>query len=425
MAVIVNFLIQDDQPTPVPIDGVLVRIFSDIGVYETEGTTDLLGLLSLNLEGSAGGTPHKAMLYKSGVSFPPANLFPIVITDPPPPANDFEFTGHVGMVGMLVGLISQDDAPTPNPVPGTKFRIFDTLGQFLTELVAPAGGEADLVLAGAVDPGQRYIVRSYPPTGWSLPAGPTQEIHVWDPLPVGATNLFDFIVTRPVVPVTSDPLMCRLSGHFINASRQPIRNLELVFRPREGYPTKAISGLPYSGEPTVLDGDIITGEVRVKTDQRGYVDFMLPRESVFDLFVPNMNEFFTNPLSSIWVPDLPGIEIQDVLFPYVTKLTYGTAVINLSLSGVNTQVITAVIETSNKQENVFGNAALMSLLVFTTDLAVAMATVTVDGDLMLQGIGVGSTSLTVARSIGSAAPRHPALPDIVVLPSIPTIVVGP
>jgi hypothetical protein len=425
MAVTANFLIRDDQSTPAPLDGVLVRIFSDADDYVTEGTTDLLGQLALSLEGSTGGILYKAMLYKSGVSFPPSNLFPITVTDPPPPDNDFEFSGHIGMVGVLVGLISQDDASTPNPVPGTKFRLFDTLGQFLTELLAPAGGEVDLVLTGAVDPGQRYIVRSYPPSGWSLPAGPTQEIHVLDPLLTGATNLFDFTMSRPAVPITSDPLMCRLSGHFINASRQPMRNLELVFRPREGYPNNILSGLPFSGEPTILDGDIITGEVRVKTDQHGYVDFVLPRESVFDLFVPNMNEFFTNQLSSVWVPDLPGIEIHDVLFPYVTKVTYGAVAINLSLSGVNDQTVTVVVETSNKQENVYGNAALMALLVFTTDLSVAMATVTADGGVMLIGIRAGSTNLNVARAIGSAAPRHPTLPDVIVMPSLPTIVVGP
>ena len=328
---------------------------------------------------------------------------------------------QIGMTGVPVQLVAQDDNSIP--VPGLKVRLYDG-DTFLTESETDDEGVLSLILEGAAGSGKPYILRLFPPAGYSVPDGLTQTIDVTEPMPEGVNGFeFTFLVTRPSVPVTGDPLMCRLTGYFRDSAKRPIRNLELRFRPREGYPSGVLSGLPFSGSPTVLDADVLTGEVRIKTDRNGYVDFSLPRKSVFDLTVPQMDEFFISSLSSVWIPDLPGIGIQEVLFPYITRITFDLTDVHLQLSGVNTASLVLTAETSNRQENVSGFEVFASLLDLVLDLDVATAKFVAEGVLQITGVSAGSTTLTLNRHPGSAAPRSPGLPDIVLLPETPTITV--
>ena len=423
MSVPVTIRTVDDQGTPVAISSVQVMVFTPAFAYLTEGLTDVLGEVTFNLDGSGGGTAYKVQLYKQGVYFAPNNWFDISVIDPPVPPNTFQFTGHVGMSGQQVLLVAQDDmVPTPNPIEGVKVRLFNSADLYMTEVETDEDGEATFILPGAATPGQKYIVRLFPPLGHEVPDGLTQEIYVLDPVAPPNSNIFDFTINPIEIPVSGNPLMCRLTGQFIDATNTPLPDLELVFRPREGYPSNILSGLPFNGEPSVIGTAMVAGEVRATTDSAGKVDITLPRKGVFDVFITGMYEPFTNPLASVWIPDEAGALLVDVLYPYVTSVTFGTATINLTVGGAGVEV-ELDIAASNKQENVEGATVLSSMLVFTTDQAVATVEITEDGKLYVSPVAVGSTTIAVTRAPGSAAPRRPAVPDVVVLPTTPTIVV--
>jgi hypothetical protein len=423
MSVLVTIRTVDDQGTPVAISGVRAMVFTPALAYLTEGLTDGAGEVAFNLDGSVGGTAYKVQLYKQGVYFAPNNWFNISVIDPPVPPNLFQFTGHVGMSGQQVLLVAQDDmVPTPSPIEGVKIRLFNSSDLYMTEVETDEDGEAAIVLSGAPTPGQKYIVRLFPPLGHEIPVGMTQEIYVFDPVAPPNTNIFDFTVIPVTIPVSGNPLMCRLTGQFIDATGTPIPDLELVFRPREGYPSKILSGLPFNGEPSVIGSAMVLSEVRATTDHAGKVDFELPREGVFDVFITGMYEPFTNPLSSVWIPDAAGAALVDVLYPYVTTVTFSSVAIALTVGGPGVEV-ELTVEASNKQENIEGTEALASLLVFSTDETIATVMLTEDGKLLVSPVAVGSTTIGVARGPGTAAPRSPALPDVVVLPSTPTITV--
>jgi len=391
-------------------------------VFVTEGLTGatIPGQLDLLLTANA---YYTLRMFKSGVSFPSSNQFIVLVADPPIIANDFAFIGHIGLTGMLVQLVCQDDTlPTPNPVEGVKIRLFDQADSFLTEIDSPASGSLDLVLPGLPTPGQRYVARLFPPAGRIIPAGLTQEFYVLDPLPVGATNVFDFTIVQRVVPVTGDPLMCRLTGYFVDGARRPVKRLNLVFRPREGYPTNIPSGLPFTGEPSVIDNAVVSYEARVQTDDYGYVDVIMPRRGVYDVFIDGLDEPFTNPISNVWIPDAPGALIVDVLYPYIKKVTYGSATI--SMAAGSSVLVPIEVEMSNLQENVVGHDPLYALLSFAVDdPAVALIEITSDGVLNVKGLAAGVTNLTVSRVVGSYAHRSPPVADIVPLPSIPIVTV--
>jgi hypothetical protein len=423
MSVQVTIRTVDDQVVPVAISGVRVMLFTPALAYLTEGLTDGAGEIMFPLDGSAGGTAYKVQLYKQGSAFGPNNWFDISVVDPPGTPVTHQFVGHVGMSGQQVRLVTKDDmVPTPNPVEGVRLRLFDSSDIFVTELETDANGEADIVLVGAATPGLRYVVRLYPPLGSNIPNGTTQEIYVLDPVSPPNTNIFDFLVVPEVLPVSGDPLMCRLTGKFVDSANRPIRDLELVFRPREGYPSRVISGLPFSGEPSVIGNSMVLSEVRAKTDSNGSADLSLPRRGVFDVFIAGMSEPFTNPLASIWVPDEAGALLVDVLYPYVTMIEFDQTSIPLVVGGPSA-TLTLTVTASNKQENVEGKEALSALLVFTVDETVAVVQVTDDGHLLVSPVGVGTTDIVVTRGTGTAAPRTPPIPDLVILPSTPTITV--
>jgi hypothetical protein len=417
----------DDQGVPVIIDGVLVRVFDAPGdTYITEGTTGSVtpGEVDFTLFGNAGGVDYTLVLSKSGVSFPPAPSKIITVKDPPAPSNVFQFTGHVGLVGQLVKFVVKDDQGTPQPVEGVAIRVFDSADAFLTELETDTAGEASLVLEGVADPGTQYITRLTAPTGYAVQNGPTQTVGVHDPLVPPATNIFDFVMEAlPSIPVSPDPDMCRLSGYFIDPSKRPLKNLSLIFHPREGYPDPVLGGAPYSGEPTVITGRIVASERRINTDKDGYVEFDMPRKGVFDVYAQGLDAGDTSLLACVYVPDAAGAEIQGVLFPYITKVTYDDVAVAVAVDG--TAELGFAVESSNLLDPSSLLATVPALLnFFVDDEAVAGVEVGGDGKLLTSGLSAGTATISVERKVGTTAPRRPELAAVEALASEPVVTVS-
>jgi hypothetical protein len=410
--VTVTIRTMDDQAVPVEIDGVLVRVFNSSDVFLTSGLTGdtIPGEVDFSLTGDGSGVSYIIRLSKDGVSFPPDPTFDITVTDPPSPPNDFEFTGHVGMVGQLV-TISVDTAD-PAPVPGVTVRVFSSVGVFLSALLTDSSGEADIVLNGLADPGKDYIIRLYK-EGYTFPNGAKQLIAVLDPVVPPASNIFDIVAETETLPVSSNPSMCLLSGYLTNISNQPMKNVTLRFAPVMVEPDARVSGFPFPGDPTVMGRSQAFDEVSVTTDDDGYVEVALPREAILNTFhhgyiLPQIPGY-----AQVYIPDVAGAKLEDVLFPYIATVGYDDEAPTLAVGEAQELVLTVI--GSNGQE-IEGKTPLDALVEFSSsDEEVATVEVTADGTLLVTAVATGSTTITVVRVAGTFAPRvNPAVPAIVV-----------
>jgi co-chaperonin GroES (HSP10) len=412
------------------LDGVRVTLYDMSNTFVTFGYTGSAapgtGEVHFSVPASEDGTSYKAYLYQAGVSFLPDAAKVFVVKDPAigPDFNVFSYEGHLGLSGAMTSFVVVDTAtPTPNPVEGVRVRIFTSPDDvLLTELDTDESGEASLVLEGSAGPaGKAYIVRLSPPSGYS--GGPARAISVIDPVGPAETNVFDFIVYPPSeVPVSLDPDMCKVSGCFTDPSLRPLKNVTLIFHPREGYPLKVISGMPFSAEPTLVRSNIIASDLHVTTDKRGYIEIELPRKGVFDVFVQGLGAGDHTLQASIYIPDLPGIDISEVLFPYLTALTYSVPALALAV-GESAEIEVAL--TSSNYQPVSGTAALNTLVEFTSsDPAIATVAVAATGALLVRAISAGAASIQASRVVGSFAPRRPAVPDLIISPASPVVTVA-
>jgi len=418
----------DDQVGPVAITGVLVSIFDASGAsFITSGTTSgVNGEVQFSLPSSAGGVTYVARLFKSGVSFQPSPSKTLAAKDPPagPDFNTFQYVGHIGMVGVVTTFVVKDTAqPTPNPVENVQIHIFDSPADtYITDLVTDVNGTAEILLAGAAGPaGKEYIIRVNTPPGYY--DGPTKTISVIEPLAVGETNIFDFTAyPPPEVPVSNDLDMCRISGFFTDSSMRPLKNVSLIFYPKEGYPKYVAAGFPFSGQPTIIRNKIVASERRANTDKNGYVEIDLPREGVFDVFVQGLDAPDHTLLGQVYIPDLNGIAIHEVFFPYLMKVKFLTP--SLSLAIGETQEVEIELTASNFQP-LSGKTVLDALLVFSSsDPTIAAAAINSNGNVQVTGLRSGSITVLVERVEGSFAPRRPAVADLILDPSALPVVVA-
>jgi hypothetical protein len=409
-----TFLVESDDVAPVPVDDVSIRVFDAVDAFVTEGTTGPTpaGELILGLDGSVGGTSYTARFAKDGWSFPNGPNAPITVYDPPlapPNDNNFGVTAHQGLIGQVVTFVVKDDQLVPEAVEDVQIRVFDDADTFLTEGLTDSNGELKLVLDGSASPGTEYILRLHK-AGVEFPAGVTQRILVLDPLGPTESNIFDFLAHIQEIPESLDADMCLLSGYLVDAALCPLRSAQLRFHLKEEYPSVTISGLPYLSSPTLVRSYIIASEVTVTTDEEGYVEVSLPREAVFDFSIHGSENIGPSPLSTIYIPDRAGIDIKDVLFPYIQTVTYSESSVAIAVGE------SVEIEITGQASNLQPLTALdlTCLLEFTSgDETVATLSVTAEGNLLVTGVASGSTTLAVARREGTYAPRRPEIDDII------------
>lgn len=320
-------------------------------------------------------------------------------------------------MAVVVTFSVQDDLGSP--IEGAMIRLYTEADTFLTEFETGPSGEETYALSGSPDPGTIYIVRVAPPAGYRIPYGPTQTIFVLEPVGPPDTNQFDFIAEKADEPPESTvPNMCRITGGFIDSGRRPLKNLSLIFHPREGYPTAGLNLTPYGGEPSIINGSIVASEFRANTDLQGNVDFELPRGGVFDVFIQGLDAPDVTLLTSIVIPDVSGIGIVDVLYPYVTEVEYSSDTISLAVGETFDLGVTAI---GSNLEQIQECAS--TLLDFTLGDESVAAVNWENDKLVVTALATGSTSLQTTRKPGTFAPRLPTIGELVVSPSIPTITV--
>lgn len=423
-AVTVTIRTMDDAGTPAPIDGVAVRIFTNADIFVTEGVTGSptpgSGEAEFTLDADGVGIDYIVRLYKQGVSFPPAPTFSISVTDPPSPDNDFEFTGHIGLVGQVIELVVSDDAPTPAAVEDVRVRIFDAADTFLLEADTDSVGKVSAVLGGAPDPGISYIVRLSKALH-TIQGGPTQLIYVLDPVSPPDTNVFDFTAAPLTDPESSDPNLCLLHGYLIDISGRPLAKKELKLVPQPFVPTNRVGGSSFPHEPSVIERKMIASGSRYTTDENGYVEILLPRDSIVDVVIRGLDTMYNDDqqLAQIYVPDAASGKLEDVLFPYIESVVYGTDPINI-VEGETVQVDLTVTDVNGRV--IEGTTPISALVLFTSsDEDVASVELDEEGKLSVTGLSAGSATIEATRIERTYALRRPDVPALVATP--PTVTV--
>lgn len=142
---------------------------------------------------------------------------------------------------------------------------------------------------------------------------------------------------------------------------------------------------------------------------------------MFSVFVQGLDAPDHTLIGSVYIPDVAGISIHEVFFPYLAKVTFSTAALSLAVG--ETAEIEVELESSNLQA-ISGKEALVALLEFTmSDIAVASVVINDAGNLQVSAIAAGSAILQTARVVGSFAPRRPEVAALVIAPSAPVITV--
>jgi len=90
MSTPVQLTVQDDQPSPQPVQSVVVQIYTTLGALVTSGTTDSSGNVSFLLPDG----PYNVLFYKQGVSILPRQPQRIVV-DSLAISNNFLVSSHV------------------------------------------------------------------------------------------------------------------------------------------------------------------------------------------------------------------------------------------------------------------------------------------------------------------------------------------
>jgi hypothetical protein len=408
MAIVdVSIRVVDDQIVPAPVEGVLVQVFDLTDAFISEGLTDALGEVTISLLGETPGVTYTVRFFKVGASCEPIS---IDVTDPPSPPNEFEATASIGMSGSLVWLHTISDDVVPVDIPDCRLRLFDALDNYITEFQTNDDGEESMVLQGSASPGTTYVARLLKP-GWEFVEGPTQQFQVIDPLPIGATNIFDFVAHTCRLPESTDPDFCMVSGYVMLPSGIPPQGVKLRFLPRPQEPATILSGGAGQSTPAIVQRKILMGDFYATTNSSGYVEVSLPRGGIFELDILGWSDALWPSQAAIMIPNAASVALEDVLFPYVASVTVGlTSPIVVAVGGyVET---TIVLTGSNGQ--VVNSKSLIERFVSLTlaDTAKAAVQITEAGLLRLDGRAVGSTSLTFARVDDTYVPRVPDVPAL-------------
>jgi hypothetical protein len=410
--VLVTIAAVTDDVVPAPIDGVDVFIYDEFDAFVAQGVTGDptpgSGEYETLLPGDGPGIDYTLRFFKAGTSFP-ASL-PISVTDPPAPDNDFSVTGHEGQVGQLVQVVVKDDALTPAPVESVRVRLFDSLDAFLAEFFTDSSGIIDAVIEGDPDPGRTYIIRLFKDQ-WTFPGGATQLIAVQDPLVPPDTNIFDVTAHLAVPEESADPDLCRITGYVTDASLRALKDITLRILPREVYPSAVVAGFPFPSVPTPVRDKLLVSGIVTKSDKNGKMDFLLPRESIFDIHIYGLETPGVQIIEQVWVPDAAAMTLRNLLFPYVASVVFAEDPIAVLESEA---VEVAVTVTGSNGQDIVAKSALLALLDFTSEDE-AVATVEVDDGLIrVTGVGAGSTTITVTRKEGTTPTQRPAIVALLV-----------
>lgn len=266
-----------------------------------------------------------------------------------------------------VDVYVTDKTPLANPVAGVLVKIYNAAGStFYTQGVTDAGGKASFLLET-----QQYSMRFY-----KAHVEFTQP-QLFTVLAAPEVNKFDVKADVLVVPIATDPRLCRASGYFRNLNGAPKQFLDIHFIAKFS--------------PILLEGDAIFSErVEIRTDKDGYACIDLIRCAQYDATI----EALEDKPRCINVPDAASVNLPDLLLPVVASVVFDPpGPYDLTVGGPDV-VVTPTLMTSDGRP--LEGTALDDVQWQVADTQVA-AVLPSSTTLALRGLAAGSTELRCVR----------------------------
>jgi len=187
--------------------------------------------------------------------------------------------------------------PLDLPLSGVLVRVYDAAGTVqYTEGTTDTTGRAALLL-----PVGSFTVRFYRfGTRFVQPQLMTIAAQALNSPPY----TFDFVGEVMGQPAATDARLCRCSGYFRELNGGPKKYLDLSFSAEF--------------DPILLEGaGVVSGGIRVRTDENGWVELDLIRGGIYNANVESME---ATPTRCVRVPDLASANLPDLLFPVVSDV---------------------------------------------------------------------------------------------------------
>lgn len=284
----------------------------------------------------------------------------------------------------VVRVLVKTNEVTPLPVDGVNVYVYDEGGAALvtsgvTGAPASAGTVEFILLEGS------YTLRLWKAGyGFTLP----QLISVESP--PSTTN--DFLVTAAVVqkPLSTDPTRCVVYGYLRKPGGAPRVGADVTFT--------------FLGTPRRVGDDVVVGgKVHARTDARGYIQAELLRGGHYGATVEGLEDQFFE----VVVPSTNNVLLADVLFPYITSITF-TPPGPWTIARGSDFVVVPVVTLSSGAV-LAGTAS--DDLVYTIDNT-AVADVSIDlSNLVIHGKSAGTTTLRIRPSDGGVGSFPEANPS--------------
>jgi hypothetical protein len=279
-------------------------------------------------------------------------------------------------------FVEDQELPTANPIENVLVKVFDSTGAtFITQDYTDVLGIADFTLDGD-DPANEYQIR-LSKTGVAFDGAlgddskSPQLIEVYSP-PANAPNgNNDFTVQGQtfVRPTASDPLMCKVSGHFKRGDGLAYPNLDVIFT-------------PLFKPAIVSDAGIMGGQIVTRTDDDGYIEIDLYRNGEYSVSVETLDDY---PIK-IYIPDLSSFNLAHLLFPVVSQVVFDPTSASITV-GEEKEVETTVTASDNR---VLDGTAAGDVEYEVDDESVATVSVLND-NLVITGVSAGTTQIDVSR----------------------------
>lgn len=269
-------------------------------------------------------------------------------------------------------IYTLDTTLAHDPIVGAAVRVFNLAGTvFVTSGVTNALGYFQCDLDGAT-PATRYQVRcSKIGVSFTSPG----YIDVIDPVPPGGDNDFDVFGDIHVNPGATDPLLCRASGVFTDPGGRPLSD--------------AIIQFTTIFDPIVSGGIGILSKVEVRTDNLGRAAVDLYRKGKYRTVISGLHD----DAWMIEVPDVDGVSLIDLLFPYIASVTFVPAPPWVILHGTSLHVVPTIITSAFVVLDPPANEDLSYLVRDPTIASSAYGT----GDIIITGAVAGTTYLDLSQ----------------------------
>lgn len=260
-----------------------------------------------------------------------------------------------------------DTTPSALPVEGVLVKVYDSTGtSLITQGTTGSDGLVGFLLEAGYDRQLRFAK-----FGVAIKSPLLIEV-----LEAPELNAFEVEGELLTVPVATNPRFCRASGYFLTSAGTPHTYLDMSFIPKF--------------DPVILEGrGVVHERVTIRTDSNGFAQIDLIRFAKYSVQM----EGYEDSLRCIAIPDSSSVNLPDLLFPVVSRVTFDPSG-PYSLGVGDTLEIVPTVYASDG--NTISGAASEDVLWSTSDKDVAVVEVS-QTKLTLRGVGTGVATLDVVR----------------------------